>query len=112
MDILFESTKLRKQFNEQQLSVKRYGPRRAQLIRRRLDQLRAAVNLEIIRHLPQMRCHELKGNRAGHLSVDLDHPFRLIFKPANEPVPRKPDGGLDWKKITAITILGVEDTHD
>jgi hypothetical protein len=64
-----------------------------------------------MRSLPQARCHELKGDRAGQLSVDLVHPYRLIFEPT-VPVPRKPDGGIDWKLVTAVTIIGVEDTHE
>ena len=61
---------------------------------------------------PPGRCHELTGGkRAGQLSVDLDHPYRLIFLPDHEQVPRLEDGGLDWARVTAIKILGVEDTH-
>jgi proteic killer suppression protein len=112
MDIVFKTGKLRKECNNSVLLVKRYGPSRAKLIRRRLDDLRAAGSLEQIRSLPQTRCHELKGNRAGQLSVDLDHPYRLIFIPADNPVPIKPDGGLDWAKVTRIEILGVENTHE
>ncbi len=44
--------------------------------------------------------------------MDLDHPYRLIFIPDHGPVPRHEDGGLDWSLVTAITILGVEDTHE
>ncbi len=44
--------------------------------------------------------------------MDLDHPYRLIFVPGDDPVPRKPDGGLDWNHVTAIIILGVENTHE
>ena len=112
MDIVFKTNKLQKECNDQKLLVKHHGPRRAGLIRRRLDDLRAAGTLEAMRSLPQARCHELKGNRAGQISVDLDHPYRLIFKPASEPLPTRPDGGLDWSKVSAITILGVEDTHE
>jgi plasmid maintenance system killer protein len=82
------------------------------LIRRRLDELRAAEVLEDLRNLPGPRCHELRGDRAGQISVDLDHPYRLIFEPADDPVPRKPDGGLDWRSVTAVRILEVTDTHD
>jgi proteic killer suppression protein len=52
-----------------------------------------------------------QGKRKGQLSVDLDHPYRLIFVVNHDPVPVLPDGGLDWSKVTAIKILGVEDTH-
>lgn len=38
--------------------------------------------------------------------------YRLIFEPANDPIPLKEDGGLDWKNITAVNIIGIEDTHE
>ncbi len=87
-------------------------PIRAKLLQRQLDEFGAAESLEGVRLFPQVRCHELKGNRAGTLSVDLDHPYRLIFEPANDPVPGKSDGGLDWTKVTTIRILTIEDYHD
>ena len=112
MDILFQTSKLAKEFNTEQLLVRRHGPRRAQLLQRRLIQLRAANVLEDLRKLPQVRCHELTGNRAGQLSLDLDHPYRLICEPANDPIPQNPDGGLDWTRVTTVVVLGVEDTHE
>ena len=111
MDILFKTKKLEKQCNSQTLLVRTYGSQCAKLIRRRLDELRAAESLDAIRYLPQARCHELKGNHAGELSVDPAHPFRLLFRPANEPIPRKNDGGLNWDGISAVEIISVEDTH-
>ncbi|HEX8597368.1 MAG TPA: killer suppression protein [Chloroflexia bacterium] len=112
MKIVFSSHKLEKECNDDKLRVKRFGPRRAQLIGRRLNGLEACETLEVARTLRGTRCHELKGDRAGQLSVDLDHPYRLLFTPADEPVPKKEDGGLDWGKVTAIMILGVENTHE
>lgn len=111
MDILFQDRKLEKVCNDQSQLVRKFGPQRAKLLWRRLGELRVAETLEVMRSLPQVRCHELKGNRAGTLAVDLDHPYRLIFESANEPIPRKPDGGLDWTKVTVIRILAVEDYH-
>jgi hypothetical protein len=61
---------------------------------------------------PPARCHALtEGQRSGQLSVDLDHPYRLIFIPDHDPIPMLDDGGLDCSQVTAIKILGVEDTH-
>ncbi len=91
--------------------LKRFGTKRTKLLKRRLSELAAAAVLEDLRNLPQARCHELKGWHKGYLSVDLDHPYRLIFEPANNPIPKKSDGGLDWTKINEIRIIGVEDTH-
>jgi len=111
VDILFQDRKLGKVCNDDSLLAQKFGPVRAKLIKRRLYQCRAAENLEVLRSLPQVRCHELKGNREGTLAVDLDHPYRLIFEPANDPIPRKLDGGLDWTGVTAIRVLSVEDYH-
>ena len=111
MDIVFGSSKLKKELSDEKSRIKRYGPRRAMLIQRRLDELRAAEVLEDLRHLPGPRCHELKANRKGQLSLDLDHPFRLILEPIDEPVPVKRDGGLDWEQVYAVRILEVVDTH-
>ena len=49
--------------------------------------------------------------KSKQFSVDLDHPYRLIFEP-EEPIPRKDDGGIDWSQVTTVVILGVEDTHE
>lgn len=111
MDIQFEDGELESDCNDFKKLVGKYNTQRAKLIRRRLDDLRAAPNLDAMRMLPG-RCHELIGDRALQLSVDLDGPYRLIFAPAHNPVPAKLDGGLDWTKITAITVIEMVDTHD
>jgi proteic killer suppression protein len=111
LDILFRERKFEKQCNQQAELVRAHGLRRAQLIRARLDALRAATCLEDLRNLPG-RLHELKGDRKSQLSFDLDHPYRLIFTPNHNPVPSADDGGMDWRRVTAVKILGIEDTHD
>ena len=114
MDISFKSTKLEKEFNEGKWLKKVHGELRAKKIGIRLTELRAAISLHDLGppYDGPGRCHELKGERKGQLSVDLDHPYRLIFMPNHKPVPRKADGGLDWKQVTAIIITGIEDTHE
>lgn len=111
MDIIFRTSKLKKVCENKAYREREYGPLRAKLLGRRLDDLLAANCLADLAMLPQTRCHELKGDRYGQISVDLDHPYRLLFTIANDPNPQKPDGGLDWSKVTAIKIIGVEDTH-
>lgn len=113
MIISYRSEKLGKTFNELNLLRKSYGERQAKKITMRLASLCSAVNLREFwppERLPE-RCHELKGDRKGEFSMDLDHPFRLIFQPSHRPIPQLPEGGTDWSQITAITILRVEDTH-
>ena len=111
MDIIFQSTRFQAECNDQRQLIKRQGAEQARRITLRLTALRVASCLEDMRRVPG-RCHELRGDRAGVLSLDLTHPYRLLFTPAHDPLPLKPDGGLDWATITAVTIIGVEDTHD
>lgn len=111
MDIIFKKKKLLKIVNSRKLAQKEFGKRGGDLLMRRLDELRACENLDTMRFFPAARCHELKGNLKGQFSVDLEHPYRLIFAP-EEPFSYLPDGGLDWVSIKVIKIIDVEDTHD
>ena len=111
MEILVPMSDDPEEWNDTKRLVRRHNLQRAKLIQRRLDDLRAAQTLEVMRNLPG-RCHELKGNRSGQLSIDLDGPYRLLFNPAHDPIPAKEDGGLDWTRVTAIILLGVVNTHE
>jgi plasmid maintenance system killer protein len=111
MDILFPIGDDPNEWNDTQRLVRRHNSQRAKLLRRRLDDLKAAATLEVMRNLPG-RCHELKGNRGGQISIDLDGPYRLLFEPLHNPQPRKPDGGLDWKRVTVVILVGVVNTHE
>lgn len=111
MDIIYSSNKLRKTFTRPDRLIRKYGPRQATQIKQRLYELDNVETLAKMHDYPSARCHELKGNRAGQLSLDLRHPYRLIIEPANDPIPRKDHGGLDWSQVTRVRILGVEDTH-
>ena len=111
MDIQFGTAKLARECNSAKLLPKAHGEARAKLIRRRLDALRAAVVLDDLRNTPG-RLHELKGDRKRQFSLDLDGPYRLLFVANHNPVPARPEGGIDWTRITAVMILGVENTHE
>lgn len=111
MVILFKERKFGKQCNQRAALIRAHGARRAELIGARLDALRFATCLEDLRNVPG-RLHELKGDRKGQLSFDLDHPYRLIFVPDHEPIPAIEDGGLAWGQVTVVKILGIEDTHE
>jgi hypothetical protein len=40
-----------------------------------------------------------------HSRFDLMQPYRLLFIPANDPLPRVADGGIDQSLVTEIEIL-------
>lgn len=101
---------MEKLFNSEKDLSRKYG-QQAKKIKLRMGVLRSVSNLAQVPKLPPDRCHELSEARAGQFAVDLIHPFRLVFEPADEPVPRKSDGGIDLVAVTKIRILSVEDYH-
>jgi plasmid maintenance system killer protein len=109
--ILFASTKLEKLLNSGKELRKTYGADCGDRIRRRLDDLHAAETLAVAKTLPQMRCHGLSGDRKGQIAADAKHPYRIVFEPADDPVPKTSDGGLDWARVRTIRILEVVDYH-
>jgi proteic killer suppression protein len=111
MDIRFKDRRLAKRCGDFAKLVQKYGRPNARLITRRLNQLHAMPNMALARKLPQMRCHELAGDRKGELAVDVEHPFRLVLEVDQDPVPRKEDGGLDWTRVEAVVIKAIEDYH-
>lgn len=110
MEISFADRRLQRACNDNRRLVREHGERRARRLRQRLDDLRAAETLAAMRYLPG-RCHQLTGDRVGQFALDLDHPYRLIFEPDHDPIPKKEDGGIDWNAVTAVRILAVEDYH-
>ena len=111
MRISLRTRKLEKRFTKPGGLRRAYGPRNEDAIKARFIVLNKVQNLsEVPTNHPERR-HQLKGNRKGQFAVDLVHPYRLIFEPDHESVPRKNDGGMDLNRITAIKILDVVDYH-
>jgi proteic killer suppression protein len=111
VDIIFKSRQLERLCNDDRAARRAWGKPRADALARRLDDLSAARSLADLRFAPG-GLHELKGDRAGQLAMDLKGGSRLVLEPAHEPMPARPDGGLDWDQVTAIRIVEVVNYHD
>jgi len=111
MEISFRTSKLAKLCSSKKEMQRRWGALRAGRVEQRLQEMQAVDNLGDLSTLPAARCHELSGDRKGQLAVDVGHPDRLVFRPTEDPPPRKPDGGLDWQAVTSVTVLEVVDYH-
>ena len=110
MEILFRNQKLQAQCESDRNRKRAFGDM-ADVLNRRLNDLAAADCLEDTRHLPG-RCHELTGNRKGQLAMRLSGNVRIVFQPADDPVPTRDDGSLDWTRVKRIRVLEVKDYHD
>jgi proteic killer suppression protein len=110
LNITFHNNKLKKMANNDRTAVKELGTIRAKLYKERLDDLSAAANLEEVRYLPG-HYHELTGDRKGQWACDLDHPYRLIFQPHEEPIPEDDNGKYIWLEIKGVEILDITNYH-
>lgn len=110
MIVTFADKSLKRLANDDRKMVKELGKPRTTLLRRRLSQLEDASTLEDVRYLPG-NYHELKHDRKGQWSCDLDQPYRLIFEPIEQPIPTNSDGQYVWMKITGIVIIEIINYH-
>jgi len=110
MDVTYKNNKLRKYAEDEKFSVQKLGMTRSDIYLERIENLMAAQTLEDVRNLPG-RYHELKGNRKGQWACDLDHPYRLIFEPHEDPIPTNEDGQYIWLEIKGVEILDIDDYH-
>lgn len=67
------------------VAEREYGPKMAEKIHQRIDQIRAADTVEQMIQFGIGRCHPLHQNRKNQYAMDLVHPMRLVFeKKGNE----------------------------
>ncbi len=111
MRISYSTRKLQKLCTVEKEMRGTLGPRTAEKLKSQLALIEAAPTLEDLERMPQTRCHEMKGDRRGQISIDLVHPRRLYFVPDHDPVPTKEEGGLDWAAVTQVVIVAIDDPH-
>ncbi len=108
MDIVFSTNKLQNVCNSGKELQRKYGAQKARKIQQRLYELAAAKTLADVSHLPPPRCHALTGDRAGQFAVTTVQQHRIIFEPANDPIPHLEDGSINIAAVTAVRILDVD----
>ena len=110
MVITFADKKLKKYANNNKLAIQKMGVNRAKTYQKRLDDIAAAESFADLEYLPG-RFHQLKEDRIDQWACDLDHPYRLIFEPADNPVPKNEDGMQILVEIKSAEIIEVKDYH-
>lgn len=108
MEVLFSDPHLRDICASDREMRRAFGQVRARKVQQRLRQLHVAETLEDMRTMAG-RCHLLKGDREGYLALDLDGPYRLIFKPTKWMEDNS--GGLDWLAVQSVVVSEIVDYH-
>ena len=109
MDIEFSSPDLQALCEQQRHMTKQLGDNCSRKLRTRLADLRAAAN---VAELTSGHPHPLKGNRAAQFALDLHGGKRLVFEPANNPIPTRDDDSIAWDLVTKVRIVFIGDYHD
>jgi proteic killer suppression protein len=109
MDISFASPEIEKLCSEERAMQRKLGASCARKLRARLADLDTVAT---VRELIAGRPHPLKGDRAGQFALDLQGGKRLVFEPADEPIPYSEDGSIDWSQVTKARIVFIGDYHD
>lgn len=110
MIISFQNKKLEKLLDNHSKLTREFGPLRSKLFLKRLVALVDAETLEDVRYEPG-NFHELKGDRKGQWACDLDHPYRLIFEPHEDPIPTDDSGKYVWLEIKGVEIIEITNYH-
>jgi plasmid maintenance system killer protein len=109
IEVEFRDRKLGACCADERAAQKRWGAsHRKVLIRVAL--LRSADTLADLANAPG-RLHPLEGNRKGQFALEVSKTHRLLFEPANAPLPELSDGALDRSRVTKVRVLEVVDYH-
>lgn len=109
MELRFKDKKIRELCEQKAIAERKLGPDCARKLRTRLAELEAAT---CVTDLHAGSPHPLKGNRVGQFALNLHGGYRLVFSPDQNPCPLHSDGGIDWAKVTIISIEFIGDYHD
>jgi proteic killer suppression protein len=113
MEIFFRDKKLAALVADEKKLKREFG-RYARNVQLRLDLLRQARTLADVPHHPPPRRHWMKGSEKT-FAIDVkakSDKWRIEFDVANDPVPRKEDGGIDLSAVTAIEIVVISVHYD
>lgn len=77
----------------------------AEILKRRLADLRAATSIE---DLLAGQPRELDGSDGQHMVIDLRDGYRIIFCANHPKNPITENGDLDWAKVSRVKILQIE----
>jgi proteic killer suppression protein len=79
LEVLFRSNKLEKWFTRSKEGIRALGPEVGKRYIQRINIIKLARGMDELLILPGLKCHPLKGDRAGQFAMALTGYFRLIL---------------------------------
>lgn len=84
MEIAFLTNQLRRNYEESDRAIRKWGSVVGRRYVMRIEQIYAAQTFDDLRRIRALRLHALKGSRSGEYAVDLDATWRLILIPRSD----------------------------
>jgi len=112
MELYTGDSDIRELCDDPDLMRRRYGTATAKRPQKRIMELLACETLADMKLHRGARLHLLHPHEDGCFAVNIDGAYRLLLRPARDPVPLLADGGIDLSQITGVTLLEVVDYHD
>lgn len=79
MEVTFRTRKLERQYRESDKAIRAYGLQIGRKYISRINIIKQTKDIDELMNLPVLRCHPLKGDRAGQYAIILAGFYRLIF---------------------------------
>jgi len=79
VDVRFRTRKLQSHHERSGEAVKAYGEPEARKYIQRVHIIKSVRDIDELKRLPALRCHQIRGERLGQWAVNLTEYRRLIF---------------------------------
>ena len=109
LELGFADKSLRQLCENEAVAKRILGVRVAEMLKRRLADLRAATCVE---DLVAGRPRKLEGAHQRQIAVELCDSFHFVFCANHNAVPLLESGAIDWAKVSRVKILRIESHHD
>lgn len=86
MQIQYKNSRIEKVCTNASEAERKHGREIAEKLQLRIDQISAALSVEMMIQFKIGRCHPLKGKRKNQYAVDLVHPYRLVFEKIGDQI--------------------------
>jgi proteic killer suppression protein len=110
MNIKF--TNKTKHLNEMKKTVREHGYENAKKIKQCFSLIASSPNLQSFFNEHFCRCHLLRGDLKDCYGLDIKHPFRIVIKPTNAPIPLKANNEIDTLQVTEVEVVLIGDYHE
>jgi toxin HigB-1 len=112
MLIRFSSEALAKVCNSSELLRRRWGVPKGLLLEKRLSQIGAMPNLQLVTAIPGILETPVRLTKKGELVAAVFLPLRLLFRVDHDPIPLHENGDARCTEIHDLVLMEVLDGGD